>query len=182
MSGDRPDADALKALALAVVGLGLGIVAFRLQLTGGDQHLFTWGLGLACTGVCCASVVRLVKALRVRVDPHTGAPGTGRVLGAAVAMTVVGVAVFVLSSVLAAYLDSIGQLGAVGLVASLLSLLGPALLGGMYFHWLQQALCESGWNIGAALLVGIVCAGGSIYLWYALNVLYGPRVYQLIMS
>jgi len=186
MSGDQGDANALKALVLAVIGLALGVFAFRLQLRGGDQRLFTYGLGLACTGFCGSSVVQLGKALRVRTAPERGAPGSGRVLTTALTMTIVGIAVFVLSSVLANYLATIDDLTGieifVGLVASLLSFAGPVLLGGIYFYWLQQALCESGWNIGAALLVAVGCAGGSIYAWYALNILYGPRIYGLIMS
>lgn len=180
------DANALKALALAAVGLVLGIFAFRLQLRGGDNKFFTYSLGLVCSGFYVSSFTQLVKALRVKSTPQAGAPTAGRVLVTALAVTLVGVAVFTLSSVLAHYLDTLGDLSGienlVGLIAAIVPFAGPIILGGAYFYWMQQALCESGWNIGAAVILAIVSAGGSIYAWYALNFQLGPQIYELVVA
>lgn len=185
-SSSSADANALKALGLAAVGLVLGAFAFRLQLRGGDEKLFTYSLGLACSGFYVSSITQLAKALRATSTAQPGAPAASRVLLTGLTMTLVGVAVFTFSSVLANYLghfeDPAGVEILIGLVAALLSFLGPILLGGGYFYWMQQSLCEAGWNIGAALIVATAGAAVSMFVWYALNVRYGPEVYHLIVS
>jgi hypothetical protein len=180
------DDHALKSLALAAVGLVLGIFAFRLQLRGGDNKFFTYSLGLVCSGFYVSSFTQLVKALRVKSAPQAGAPTVSRVLVTALAMTLVGVAVFTLSSVLTNYMVTLDNLSGieilVGLIASIVPFAGPIILGAAYFYWMQWALCESGWNIGAALIAAIVSAGGSIYAWYALNIQFGPQIYELVVA
>jgi len=180
------DSNALKALGLALVGLVLGLFAFRLQLRGGDEKLFTYSLGLACSGFYMSSFSRLAKALRARSTSQPGAPPAGRVFMTAFTMTLVGVAIFTLSSVLANYMSTLGNLSGLeiglGLIAALVPFLGPFFLGILYFYWMQQSLCESGWNVGAALIAAALSASVSTFSWYVLNIQFGPKIYLLIMS
>ncbi|RSM42681.1 hypothetical protein DMA12_20900 [Amycolatopsis balhimycina DSM 5908] len=177
-----PDRNALVALALAVLGVAAGVFAFKLHLRGGDEKLFTYSLGLACTGFYMSSLGKAVKALRARTAPAPGASGTARILATAAVVTLAAAIIFTFSSVLANYLSKFGNLSgveiAVGLVASVLPFLGPLLLAAFYFYSLQQSLCDAGWNMAAALLAALVCAGGSVAVWYGLNIYLGPLLYR----
>lgn len=180
------DANALKALGLAFVGVIIGAFAFKLHLRGGDEKFLTYSLGVACSGFYMSSLAKLAKALRVTSAAHPGAPGAARILLTSPVVTLVGASIFTLSSVLANYMmtfkDPSGVETLVGLVVSLIPFLGPVVLGGIYFYWMQQSLCEAGWNVVAALTVALVCAGVSICVWYFLNLQYGPRIYSLVIS
>ncbi|MDQ7809487.1 hypothetical protein Q5425_37680 [Amycolatopsis sp. A133] len=177
-----PDRNALVALVLAVLGVVAGVFAFKLHLRGGDDKLFTYSLGLACSGFYMSSLGKAVKALRARTAPAPGSSGTPRILATAAVVTLAGAIVFTFSSVFAHYLAQFDDLSGlevvVGLVVSVLPFLGPLLLGGCYFYALQQSLCEAGWNMAAALLGALVCAGASVAIWYGLNISLGPVVYR----
>lgn len=190
MIDDKADslagANALKALVLAVGGLILGRLAFELHLHGGDEKFFTYSVGLACSGCYMGSIAKLAKALRATSPAQPGAPGTVRIMFTAIVVTLAGIPIFTFSGVLANHMMTFenpsGVETLVGLIVSLLSFVGPVILGVAYFYWMQQSLCDSGWNIIAALIVALLCAGISIYVWYALNVQYGPRILRLFTS
>ncbi|MGH3392235.1 MAG: hypothetical protein ACRDOO_25455 [Actinomadura sp.] len=180
------DANAIKALGLAAAGIIIGAFAFKLHLRGGDEKFLTYSLGLACSGFYMSSLAKLVKALRVTSSTQPGAPGAATILLISLVVALAGASIFTFSSVLANYMTTFknpsGVETLVGLIASLIPSLGPIILGGIYFYWMQQSLCEAGWNIVAALIVALVCTGASIYVWYFLNLQYGPRIYHLVIS
>ena len=177
-----PDRNALVALVLAALGVAAGVFAFKLHLRGGDEKLFTYSLGLACSGFYISSLGKAAKALAARTAPTPGASGAGKVLATGAVVTVAGAILFTFSSVLANYMSTFDDLSgleiAVGLVASILPFLGPLILAGVYFYSMQQSLCEAGWNMAAALLGALVCAGASVAVWYGLNIYLGPLIYR----
>ncbi len=179
------DAKALRASASAVVGAILGYFAFKLQLNEGDNKFFTYALGLACSGFFIDSLKSLFSALKARNSPQEGSRSTGRTLGTALTITVVGICMFPLCSILAHYLDKLEDKGGVeigiGLVAAFTAFVGPILLGSYHFYWVEHELSATGLNLVAAILVAGVFAAGSIVLWYYLNIEYGPKLYALLM-
>jgi len=179
------DSSALRALFTAVIGVALGVFAFKLHLRGGDDKFLTYGLGVACSGFYIESLRNLAKALRAKTSPQAGAPRTSQVLVTAFTITAVGVCMFTLSSILAVYLDTFKDKSGievfVGLTTAAIAFAGPLLLGGVYWYWMQQSLCESGLNIAAALLIASGSAAGSVFFWYFLNIKFGPQLYKLLL-